>query len=712
MQIIVQPHLKNHTDMKNLKNSEKSNTVARQSITKKLIINVVAGVAILNLMMVGFIGYQTAKKGNTFANEVAIHRSESVSMDVKNYVNQAIETTSTLTNTLRSIRKSENINRDDIALIFEQVLKSNAEYLAIWTLWEENAFDGQDQLYMEGTQYSSSEGRMNLSLYKSGNKIEWEKPEMEDYQEDYYMEPKKKRAPLVTAPYHYSFTGDEADNMYITSIAFPIIENNRYLGVVGLDINLERLGTMVSGVSLYNTGRASVISNDLQIAAHQDHKLQGTSLTRFLSVEREQSVEAIEEGKSFILRDNKVDNILKTFTPLYFNGIDEPWSVMVEVPLKEVNSQLIILLTSMAGILVISLILLSLIVLVIARNITRPIVRTIASVEEVANGNLNTQILFTERNDEIGQLANSLKTLTGKLKEILGGVFSSADNVAAASQQMSSTAQQMSQGSTEQATSTEEVSSSMEEMAANISQNTENARETERIAQNVLAGMEKVGNGAKESLTSVKSIESKISIITEIARQTNILALNAAVEAARAGEHGKGFAVVAAEVRKLAEHSKKAADEIISLASNSVQVTENAGVLMQQLMPDLIKTTHLIQEVTAASIEQNAGADQINAAVQQLSSVTQQNASASEELSASSEELAKQADQLLEMISYFKTDTHTAKKPVKNQHKSRVTPKPYTNGWHKAEQKATPQKINNGFTIEMGDNIDSGYEKF
>jgi methyl-accepting chemotaxis protein len=703
--------LKNHTNMKKLKNSEKSNIFARQSITKKLIVNVVAGVALLNLIMVGFIGYQTASKGNTFANEVAIHRSEGVAMEVKNYVNQAIETTSTLTNTLKSLRASENIQREDIAIIFEQVLKTNSEYLAIWTLWEEDAFDGKDHLYRENTQYNATEGRMNLSLYKSGTNIEFEKPEIEDYQEDYYTEPKKKKAPLVTAPYHYSFNGDEADNMYITSIAFPIIENNKYLGVVGLDINLERLSTMVSNVSLYTTGKASVISNDLQIAAHQDPKLQGTNLTRFLNVERELSVESIQEGKSYILRDNKVDNLLKTFTPLYFNGIDEPWSVMVEVPLSEVNSALVLLLTSMAGILVISLILLSLIVLVIARNITRPIVRTIASVEEVAKGNLNTHILFTERNDEIGQLANSLKTLTDKLKEILGGVFSSADNVAAASQQMSSTAQQMSQGSTEQATSTEEVSSSMEQMAANISQNTENARETERIAQNVLSGMEKVGNRAKESLSSVKSIESKISIITEISRQTNILALNAAVEAARAGEHGKGFAVVAAEVRKLAEHSKKAADEIISLASNSVQVTEKAGELMQQIMPDLIKTTHLIQEVTAASIEQNAGAEQINSAIQQLNSVTQQNASASEELSASSEELAKQADQLLEMISYFKTDTNTAKKPAKNNH-DRVSAKPHTNGWHKADRKATPQKFNNGFTIEMGDSLDSGFEKF
>ena len=154
----------------------------------------------------------------------------------------------------------------------------------------------------------------------------------------------------------------------------------------------------------------------------------------------------------------------------------------------------------------------------------------------------------------------------------------------------------------------------------------------------------------------MKEIASKISIIEEIARQTNLLALNAAIEAARAGEHGKGFAVVATEVRKLAERSQIAAGEIGRLSASSVGVAEKAGEMLSRLVPDIQKTAELVQEISAASREQNSGTQQINKAIQQLDQVVQQNASAAEEMASPSEELASQAQQLQGTISFFKID--------------------------------------------------------
>jgi methyl-accepting chemotaxis protein len=196
----------------------------------------------------------------------------------------------------------------------------------------------------------------------------------------------------------------------------------------------------------------------------------------------------------------------------------------------------------------------------------------------------------------------------------------------------------------------------MEEMGSNISQNSDNASQTEKIALKAAGNAEEGGKAVSETVEAMREIAEKITIIEEIARQTNLLALNAAIEAARAGEHGKGFAVVASEVRKLAERSQKAAGEISELSQSSVDVAERAGEMIAGIIPDIRRTAELVQEINAASTEQDAGADQINNALAQLDQVVQQNASSSEEMASMAEELSSQAVQLQETVSFFQID--------------------------------------------------------
>lgn len=289
----------------------------------------------------------------------------------------------------------------------------------------------------------------------------------------------------------------------------------------------------------------------------------------------------------------------------------------------------------------------------ITRAIVGPLREGIRAAQTVADGDLTVDIRIDQR-DEVGELASSLSGMVTNLREIAGEIKASAENVDDGSQNMSATSQQMSQGATEQAASAEEVSSSMEQMASNIRQNADNAAETEKIAQKSAEAAEEGGTAVRDTVNAMRQIAEKIGIIEEIARNTNLLALNAAIEAARAGEHGKGFAVVASEVRKLAERSQTAAAEIGELSTSSVQVAERAGTLIDEIVPDIKRTADLVQEISAASSEQNSGADQINKAIVQLDKVIQQNASSSEEMASMAEELSAQARTMNETMAFFK----------------------------------------------------------
>ncbi|HWR03361.1 MAG TPA: methyl-accepting chemotaxis protein [Humidesulfovibrio sp.] len=297
--------------------------------------------------------------------------------------------------------------------------------------------------------------------------------------------------------------------------------------------------------------------------------------------------------------------------------------------------------------------------LFLTRGITRPVMLGVDFAKRMAEGDF-TGRLDIEQKDEIGVLAQALNDMVARLRVVVSDVRGATDNVASGSEELSASSESLSQGATEQAAAIEEVSSSIEEMASNIRQNADNAQQTERIALQAAKDAQEGGVAVGQAVVAMKNIAEKISIIEEIARQTNLLALNAAIEAARAGEHGKGFAVVAAEVRKLAERSGNAAGEISELSSSTVTVSEKAGEMLMKLVPDIQRTAELVQEIAAATGEQNSGAEQINKAIQQLDQVIQQNASASEEMASTSEELSSQAQQLQQTMSFFRVDGGTS----------------------------------------------------
>ncbi len=601
---------------------------------------------------------------------------QSTSQAIESQINNTLSELDMHWKDLLVLSEKPSFVRTDLQDIFRNMMEEDPNMIGYTISVEPGKFDGKEASYIGYPGYYA-DGRFSEYWYREEGEIMRSdltipfEQDLEESGSDWWEIPKSTMQNYVYIDYY------KLNDVFVLmlSVSKPLKRSNSFAGVSCVDYISDHMQAeaLKAQAKLFDgKSRVVIFSQEGAIAADtRNPENIGKNIKDLEPEEADNFMQLIESGAeaNFNFRDDYCSVV-----PMQFEGTSTFWQVRAEVPKKVINASTKAQLIRQLVIGIVMLVLIVILLFVLIGQSLNPLRNLSKVAEQIAAGNLVHKIDI-KRQDEIGQLATSFSLMIEKLKAVIGQVRHSSYELSVAGKQLTDTSQHLSQGASEQASSVEEVSATMEQIAANIQQNTENSQQTEKISAEANQGIKQVAERTVLAVDANKEIASKISIITDIAFQTNILALNAAVEAARAGEHGKGFAVVAAEVRKLAERSKLAADEIVTLAQKGLDLSQGAGKVMEEVLPKIQNTTKLVQEITAASLEQNNGASQVNNAIQQLNTVTQQNAASSEELATNAEELSGQADSLNQIISFFQTgDDENYKQEKRTSSKKVNTP--------------------------------------
>ncbi|WP_129410245.1 methyl-accepting chemotaxis protein [Pseudomonas aeruginosa] len=566
--------------------------------------------------------------------------------------------------------------REDLTRQVRTALAANPEVLGLYVVFEPNALDGKDELFVDQPALGSNDkGRFSLywaqatpGQLESESMVESELADTSSGPSGaaynaWYTCPKESAQPCVLDPY-FDKVGER--QLLMTSIAFPLELDGKVIGVMGLDINLSNLQALSEqgNRELYDgVGQVGILSPAGLFAGNsRDAGLLGKNLAKADPQHAGELLQLLAAGKSQLFNEN---DDLKVLQPLQPIPGAKPWGVLLEVPKSALLGPALALErqlddmrregtwvelglglgAAVPGLLVLWL---------TARGVTRPILGVAHMLRDIASGegDLTQRLPHTGR-DELGELAGWFNRFLDKLQPIIRDVKvsvrdarSTADQSAAISSQTSAGMQQQFREIDQVATASHEMTATAQDVARSAAQAADAARGADQATRDGLALIDRTTQsidslaanltsamGQVEQLaSSSEEIGSVLEVIRAIAEQTNLLALNAAIEAARAGDAGRGFAVVADEVRNLARRTQDSVEQIRGVIEG-----------LQQGTRDVVDAMHGSHRQAQGSVEQVdeavAALQRIGEAVTVINDMNLQIASAAEEQSSVAEEI-------------------------------------------------------------------------
>ncbi|MCC0297262.1 methyl-accepting chemotaxis protein [Pseudomonas aeruginosa] len=566
--------------------------------------------------------------------------------------------------------------REDLTRQVRTALAANPEVLGLYVVFEPNALDGKDELFVDQPALGSNDkGRFSLywaqatpGQLESESMIESELADTSSGPSGaaynaWYTCPKESGQPCVLDPY-FDKVGER--QLLMTSIAFPLELDGKVIGVMGLDINLSNLQALSEqgNRELYDgVGQVGILSPAGLFAGNsRDAGLLGKNLAKADPQHAGELLQLLAAGKSRLFNEN---DDLKVLQPLQPIPGAKPWGVLLEVPKSALLGPALALERQLDDMrregtwvelgLGLGAAVLGLLVLWLsARGVTRPILGVAHMLRDIASGegDLTQRLPHTGR-DELGELAGWFNRFLDKLQPIIRDVKvsvrdarSTADQSAAISSQTSAGMQQQFREIDQVATASHEMTATAQDVARSAAQAADAARGADQATRDGLALIDRTTQsidslaanltsamGQVEQLaSSSEEIGSVLEVIRAIAEQTNLLALNAAIEAARAGDAGRGFAVVADEVRNLARRTQDSVEQIRGVIEG-----------LQQGTRDVVDAMHGSHRQAQGSVEQVdeavAALQRIGEAVTVINDMNLQIASAAEEQSSVAEEI-------------------------------------------------------------------------